>query len=138
MDAGEGVRAGRIRRRQRIIISVLGLLGTLTIGAMVTFGRLHYGLPPGHVPAGAAIAGAVLLPALFVAVEWGLWRSTDEVDRLAALRASRIALYLYFNAQLSLVLLRQGGIIGRVDDLLLMIGIGIFFLATYQILKRVR
>ena len=138
MGEGEGIRAGRRRRRERIVISVLGVLGALTIGVMMTFGRLHYGLPPGHVPAAAAIAAAVLLPALFVAVEWGLWRSTDEVDRLAALRAARIALYLYFNAQLSLVLLRQGGIIGRVDDLVMMIGIALFFLATYQILKHAR
>lgn len=135
---GEGLRAGRARQRERMIISVLALAGALTIGAIVTFGRLYLGLPPGRIPAWAAVTGAIALPVVFVATEWALWRSTDEFDRLAALRAARIALYTYLNVQISWVLLAQGGFVHKPDGLLMMIGVMLVYLAAYQILRRAR
>jgi F0F1-type ATP synthase membrane subunit c/vacuolar-type H+-ATPase subunit K len=118
---GEGVRAGRARRRRMWKIVALAVIGAGLVDAIMLFGRFHYGLPPGHMTPAAAIAAAVLLPVVMIGNGWAMGRSADEFDRMAGLRAARIGLYSYLVGGCCWIVLAAGGITSQPNNVLLLL-----------------
>ena len=132
---GAGLRAEQARKRKFWIITVLTIIGALAIAAIMTVSRIASGTPLGHMPPAAAIAGALLFPAVTFASNWAMFRAADELDRIDQFRAYTAGFHVFLFGTWAWISLNMGGLVPPPNVLALFIGSGAAFLLVYYGLK---
>lgn len=135
MHDGEGIRAAQSRKRRIWARWAFAIIGGVITVAIMGIAQHRSGALPGHLPLAAALAAALLLPAVVLGTEAALWRSRDEIDRLVWLKANSVALYAFFLAFWVWLLLTAGGIAPPPHVLALFFGTALVQLAALGFMR---